>query len=323
MQLLELNKMSQGEALKMLKRIPDKSVQCIVTSPPYWAKRDYKVKGQIGMEITPQRYINRMMKIWKECWRVLKDNGVFWLNIGDTYQGGKGMNGASVAYSNAGKRLSKNATIATAPGIIRPNDRKQKGLKAKDLVGIPWMMAFALRKQGWYLRQENIWYKPNAHPESVKDRCTLAHESLFLFTKSRKYYYDYKAIQQPAKDSTIVRMQQNITDQKGSNRNPLKDNGPMKAVGNGEMANKKSVWTVPTIPFKEDHYATYPADLIRDCIKAGSRPGDTVLDPFGGAGTTAMVAEELERNWICIELSEKTCRIANRRLHRKFGMFKK
>lgn len=345
---LPINTILTGDALKTLKKLPSESVHCIVTSPPYWALRDYKVDGQIGQEETPQKYIRKMVKIFREARRILINDGVMFLNIGDTYFGGKGTNGATIAYSGLGNTINKKAPIATSPDTIRPNDRKQKGLKPKDLVGVPWRLAFALQADGWYLRQDIIWSKPNPMPESVTDRCTKSHEYIFLLSKSGTYYYDAYAIRTPAKQSSINRLNQDINNQAGSVRVPGKTNGPMKAVGkvdkqrgHGRLhagfnerwdnmttaeqmslgANKRSVWEVATYPFSEAHFATFPPELIIDCIKAGCPKEGIVLDPFIGAGTTGLVARKLGRKYIGIELNPEYVKMANGRLKKELGMF--
>ncbi len=342
-----MNTIYIGNALDKLKAIADGSVDCIVTSPPYWALRNYGMDEQIGMEETPDLFIKIMVDVFEEGRRILKDEGTLWLNMGDTYYGGKGVNGASVAYAGAENVLNSKALVATAPGTIRPNDRPIDGLKPKDLIGIPWMLAFALRNAGWYLRQDIIWSKPNPMPESVKDRCTKSHEYIFLLSKSKTYYFDQDAIRMPMKKSSELRLAQNIELQSGSGRVPGKTNGTMKAVVGGrkrdfsEMndfdpmfrkstnreyqpqltANKRSVWEIATRPFSEAHFATFPEALPAYCIKAGCPQGGVVLDPFFGAGTTGLVASKLGRNFIGIELNPEYVEIAKRRLGNELGVF--
>ena len=313
-----LNKIFEGDTLEVLKTFKDKSVNCIVTSPPYFGLRNYGKSGQIGLEATPELYVAKLVEVFNEGKRVLKDDGALWLNLGDSY-------------SRSGLNLG--------------DSYSRSGLKPKDLIGIPWMVAFALRSAGWYLRQDIIWHKPNPMPESVTDRCTKAHEYIFLLSKSPKYYFDNESIKTELKESTVKRLSQDIENQIGSNRVPGKTNGNMKAVGGrpngirpktkstfgnrgGELnglhsgkiyteptgANKRSVWTVNTKPYKEAHFATFPENLIVDCIKAGCPEGGIVLDPFMGAGTTAVVAEKLNRNWIGIELNRDYIDIAEKRL---------
>lgn len=331
------------DCLQGLKELPDCSVNCCVTSPPYYGLRDYGVDGQIGLEETPELYVQKMTEVFREVRRVLKDDGTMWLNLGDSYAGsGKGMN-SDGTHSKGGKQdTNKGTTIGNLRGAIVTNE-----LKPKDLIGIPWLVAFALRADGWYLRQDIIWHKPNPMPESVTDRCTKAHEYIFLLSKSARYYYDAEAIRQPVADATIQRMSQQVEYQVGSDRVPGKTNGNMKAVlkgrGSGnkerkpgtargcpegtgsnvcgsvpwkweETRNKRSVWTVTTKPFSEAHFATFPEDLIVPCIKAGCPEGGVVLDPFMGAGTTAVVAIKLMRRFIGFELNPDYCEMAERRI---------
>jgi len=286
-----------GDALAALGKVEDGTVQCCVTSPPYFGLRDYGHKGQLGLEKTPEEYVEKMVEVFREVRRVLRDDGTVWLNVGDTYarnpkkgQHKPGDPGKqSYIYDNGGGRAS-----STVSGDI----------PEKNIIGTPWMLAFALRADGWYLRQDIIWHKPNPMPESVRDRCTKAHEYLFLLTKNAKYFYDVDAVKEPVAESSKSRLaQKNLAGQAGSDRVPFKTNGPMKAVGNAETRNKRSVWTVTTRPFKGAHFATFPPDLIRPCILAGSKPGDLVLDPFLGSGTTAMVALEEGRAAVGGELN--------------------
>lgn len=354
-----INKIHQYNVSNIPWPLDDNSVDCCVTSPPYWALRNYGVAGQIGMEETPELYVQALVTVFEEVRRVLKPTGTCWINLGDTYYGGKGTNGASKAYLNNNNALNKKALIATSPGEIRPNDRKIEGLKPKDLVGIPWMIAFALRSAGWYLRQDIIWHKPNPMPESVSDRCTKAHEYIFLLSKSKQYYYDQGAILEPMTASSVNRLSQDIANQNGSDRahGGQKHNGPMKAcqpkgnrktfrgggkytnnqsfdnstivdnvsVGNKinetQLRNKRSVWSVATMPFPSAHFATFPEDLIVPCVKAGCPEGGTVLDCFMGAGTTALVARKLNRNFIGFELNPEYITIAENRLKKELGMF--
>ena len=257
--MLELNKIYNMDCLEGLKQLPDNSINCCVTSPPYFGLRDYGVEGQIGLEKTPEEYVAKMVEIFREVKRVLRDDGTLWLNLGDSYAGNcsQASNNGRAGFGNARERLV---------------NRKGEGLKPKDLVGIPWMVAFALRADGWYLRQDIIWHKPNPMPESVTDRCTKAHEYIFLLTKSQKYFYDREAIREdpkPGNDGTIRAIARDRS-------------GPVN-IGNGahmvervykeiKGANKRSVWTVATKPFKEAHFATFPPDLIKPCILAGTSP---------------------------------------------------
>lgn len=343
------NKIHKVDVLDGLKMLPSNSIHCVVTSPPYWGLRDYGVLGQLGLESTPEEYIAKMVLVFREIRRVLRNDGTLWLNIGDTYYGGKGANGASRTGMDGHEPINVDALISTQPGEFRPQDRPHPELKAKDLVGIPWELALALRKDGWYLRQDIIWSKPNPMPESIHDRCTKSHEYIFLLTKSRKYYYDQVSIMQPVKLSSQIRLQQDVANQTGSHRVPGKVNGTMKArssgnkarvpailrgvpSGNnknqaanvpwtGELANKKSVWVIPTMPYKDAHFATFPVKLIEDCIKAGTPAGGIVFDPFMGSGTTAIVASSLGRNFLGFELNPKYIKIAEKRINKELGLF--
>jgi len=293
----------QGDALETLKQMEDESINCCVTSPPYWGLRDYGVEGQIGLEKTPEEYVAKMVEVFGEVKRVLRDDGTLWLNLGDCYNGSGGAGGD---YSKGGLKEGQ----PKYPG------RKVATLKPKDLVGIPWMVAFALRADGWYLRQDIIWHKPNPMPESVKDRCTKAHEYIFLLTKSAQYYYDNEAIKEKAVSGTdvgILRSKKQATCNHPSILKRQKENIDSRTAGDGNR-NKRSVWTITTKPFKEAHFAVFPPELPEICIKAGCPEGGTVLDPFAGAGTTLYVAEQLGRNSIGIELNPDYCDIIRRRM---------
>lgn len=408
MELKELiNKIHEGDCRELLKQIPDESVNCVVTSPPYFGLRDYgtakweggevgcnhekvsasviekskststiqnhenngnklqnvyrdicgkcgatRIDKQIGLEETPDEYVFRLVEVFNEVKRILKNDGTIWLNLGDSYnQQGGPQNLNKISPNRDGGSNTQNGG----------NNRKLvSGLKSKDLIGIPWMVAFALRSAGWYLRQDIIWHKPNPMPESVTDRCTKSHEYIFLLSKADRYYFDHESIKQPLAFGSVLRLDQNIQEQNGSSRVPGKTNGNMKVVGKlrphgivrdrlldydskekelrpnvnrgefenesdlpgpHEKANKKSVWTVTTKPFSEAHFATFPQDLIVDCIKAGSRENDIILDPFIGAGTTAVVAKKLNRNFIGIELNPEYIKIAEKRLRKEIGLF--
>lgn len=278
-------------------------VQTCVTSPPYFGLRDYGHDGQLGLEQTPDEYIAAMVEVFRCVRELLADDGTLWLNIGDSYAGSWGSQGRE--YSGVGvsaisaRQVAASQRKASGTGTIR-----QPGIKPKDLIGIPWMLAFALRADGWYLRQDIIWHKPNPMPESVRDRCTKAHEYIFLLSKSERYFYDSNAIKEPVAANTVQRLAQpNLAEQVGSSRVPGKTNGNMKAVGDAVQRNRRSVWTVNTKPYKGAHFATFPTDLIKPCILAGSRPDDIVLDPFMGSGTTAAVAIQMGRQYIGCELN--------------------
>lgn len=273
--------------------------QTCVTSPPYYGLRDYGHNGQIGLEETPEDYIRAMVEVFRCVWDVLEDDGTLWLNLGDSYAGsGKGRN-ADGSHQEGGKQGTNKGTIV---GSLVATDAPN--CKPKDLIGIPWRVAFALQADGWYLRQDIIWHKPNPMPESVQDRCTKAHEYIFLMSKSQKYYFDNEAIAEPLAASSVARLAQpTLAQQAGSDRVPGKTNGNMKAVGSGETRNKRSVWTVTTKPYKGAHFATFPPDLITPCILAGAPAGGIVLDPFMGSGTTAAVAIANGRDYLGCELN--------------------
>ena len=294
-----------GSCLNVLPTLAAQSVHTCVTSPPYWGLRDYGVDGQFGLEATPDEYVDNMVAVFREVWRVLRDDGTLWLNLGDSYantgKGGGGRQG-NAWLDHGGKTTDCAGTFKYAP----------PGLKPKDLVGIPWRVAFALQADGWYLRSDIIWHKPNPMPESVTDRPTKAHEYIFLLSKSEWYYYDYKSIQEPA-----VVIGKTAEHQQGrASQHPRK--GDVAALSDhrrdaindtshdyGETRNRRSVWTVPTKPYPEAHFATFPPKLIEPCVLAGCPLGGTVLDPFMGSGTTAQVAQELGREWVGIELNEE------------------
>ena len=301
-------KILQGNCLETLSSLEEKSVNTCVTSPPYWGLRDYGNGDQLGQEETPEKFVESLVNVFREVRRVLRDDGTVWLNLGDSYNGSGGQ-------GTKPNIMSKEAAEGRGGKAIKVN-----GIKPKDLIGIPWRVAFALQADGWYLRQDIIWSKPNPMPESVTDRCTKAHEYIFLLSKSPKYYYDNEAIKEDSAESSKDRLNQDIKNQKGSSRVPGKTNGTMNAVG-GEKRNKRSVWAVATQSYSEAHFATYPPELIKPCILAGCPEGGTVLDPFGGSGTTAQVASNLNRNAILCELNPEYVEIAKGRLHDSLGMF--
>ena len=292
----------EGDSRDVLATLPSQSAQCCVTSPPYFGLRDYGNDGQIGLEATTDAYVAELVAVFREVRRVLKDDGTLWLNLGDSYAGsGKG---PSKSLSAEARDMTHTMHTAFVPD----------GLKPKDLIGIPWRVAFALQADGWYLRSDIIWHKPNPMPESVTDRPTKAHEYVFLLSKSARYFYDAAAIAEPATESTLARLAQpTLATQRGSDRVPGKTNGTMKAVGS-ETRNARTVWSITTQPFKGAHFATMPAELAERCIKAGSAAGDMVLDPFGGAGTTGLVADQLERDATLIELNPTYAAMARARI---------
>jgi len=301
----------------MMQTLPANSVQCCVTSPPYYGLRDYGNDGQIGLEDTPEAYIAKMVEVFREVKRVLRDDGTLWLNIGDSYWAGKGSNGSSKARATADERGYAQSS-GTVTMDTRPTDGKHDVIKPKDLIGIPWMLAFALRADGWYLRQDIIWHKPNPMPESVVDRCTKAHEYLFLLSKSQHYYFDHEAVKEPLAASSIPRLKQNIESQVGTTRanGGAKTNGNFKAVGDVENGtrNRRSVWSITTKPFKGAHFAVMPEALVEPCVLAGSKAGDTILDPFTGSGTVGVVSLWHGRSFVGTELNPEYVEIAEARI---------
>jgi len=258
----------EGDALTVLSRLPDESVSCIISSPPYWGLRDYNVPGQIGLEDTLPQFINRLVTVFTEAKRVLQPDGTLWLNIGDGYTSG------NRRYRAPDKKHHARA-MSVRPGT-------PEGLKPKDLLGVPWRLAFALQDDGWYLRSDIVWHKPNAMPESVRDRPTRAHEYLFMFSKSEQYRYDPVPI--------------------------------MEKTANGRLRNRRSVWNISTQPSRWSHIAAFPPELIEPCILAATRPDDFVLDPFFGSGTVGAVAQQLGRSFVGIELHQEYVAAAARRL---------
>ena len=298
-----------GDCLESLDYIPSGSVHTCVTSPPYFGLRDYGHDGQIGLEQTPAEFVAKLVDVFREVHRVLRDDGTLWLNLGDSYGavGGNTYAGFNQRWSGTGGAGSKQD--ATLAGVT---DRKiDTGMKPKNLLGIPWRVALALQADGWYLRQDIIWHKPNPMPESVRDRCTKAHEYIFLLTKSPRYYFDAAAIEEPAK-----------WERWGNQTENKKHSGTAKHLGGKTLAelpirdkkNRRSVWTVATKPFKGAHFATFPPDLIEPCILAGCPEGGVVLDPFGGAGTTGLVAKRNGRNAILCELNPDYAEMAKNRI---------
>jgi DNA modification methylase len=287
--------------------------QMCVTSPPYFGLRDYGHEGQIGLEQTPEEYIAAMVEVFRCVREVLADDGTLWVNIGDSYAANRSY---QVNSTKGGAKHSESQS-AGGKGATVPD-----GCKPKDLIGIPWLLAFSLRADGWYLRQDIIWHKPNPMPESVRDRCTKAHEYIFLLSKSDRYYFDAEAVAEPVAASTVERLSQaTLAQQIGSSRVPGKTNGNMKAVGDTEKRNRRSVWTVATRPYKGAHFATFPPALIEPCILAGSRHGDIVLDPFMGSGTTAQVALQYGRHYLGCELNPDYASLQQERIESEQTLF--
>lgn len=288
-----------GDCIASMKSLPDQSVHTCVTSPPYFGLRDYGMDGQIGLEDTPDAFVARLVKVFQEVRRVLRDDGTLWLNLGDSYAA----NRAYQVPSTRGGPKHGPGQSAGGKGSAVPD-----GLKQKDLIGIPWRVAFALQADGWYLRQDIIWHKPNPMPESVRDRCTKAHEYIFMLSKSPKYFYDHDAVKEPAVSTSAAKFTDGGKDkQRGHGRRHEGFNGryakKIAVEGIPETRNRRSVWTVSTKPFNGAHFATFPPDLIEPCIIAGAPVGGTVLDPFGGSGTTAGVALKHGRKAILCELN--------------------
>ena len=328
---MKLNTIIQGDCLEELKKLPKESIDCVITSSPYWGLRDYGVEGQIGLEKTPEEYVAKMVEIFREVKRVLKKEGTCWLNLGDSY--GSGSRKSLPPQTIAGHYRNE-------PG--QHNDRGKQGY-SKQLIGIPWRVAFALQRDGWILRQDIIWNKPNPMPESVTDRCTKSHEYIFLLTKSLKYYYDNEAIREPVQPCSIARLDRAISNKhKNINGAPgqpphtfspprpnkkykryEKSNAPHEFEGADHLVspfdpekgrNKRSVWTITTKPYSEAHFATFPEDLIIPMVLAGCPKEGIVLDPFIGAGTTGLVAKKFKRNWLGIELNPEYIKIAEERV---------
>jgi DNA modification methylase len=271
-----------GDNRQSLRRLPEKSVQVVVTSPPYWGLRDYGAEGQIGLEQSPDAYVEELCQVFDEVWRVLKDDGTVWLNLGDSYAS---MRDSKVTPDSL--RNGDGTKVAQGAANRNPKVLKEAGLKHKDLVGIPWRVAFALQARGWYLRSDIIWSKPNPMPESVRDRPTKSHEHIFLLTKNYKYYYDSEAIKEEAVDG---------------------------------LKNKRDVWPIQTKPFKGAHFAVYPPELVEPCVLAGSRIGDIVLDPFSGSGTTGVVAINNGRTYIGLELNPDYAHLSVDRIRDSTGV---
>jgi DNA modification methylase len=309
-----------GDCKLGLIELDAKSVNCCVTSHPYYGLRDYGNDGQIGLEETPELYVAKLVELFREVRRVLRDDGTLWLNLGDSYAGsGKGSNPDGTIHPAClnGKQGTHKGTIE---GIKKPQKAKEINLKPKDLIGIPWMVAFALRADGWYLRQDIIWHKPNPMPESVTDRCTKAHEYIFLLSKSQQYWYDADAI---AEKSIWAETDKRFVTGPSDGIKTKDGTYAMQSCGaynKSGYANKRSVWTVTTKPFSEAHFATFPEDLIIPCIKAGCHVGGIVLDPFMGAGTTGLVARKLGRDYVGFELNAEYVRIAEQRIIDAMGV---
>jgi len=306
-----MNQILLGDCLQTLKTLPDQSVHCCVTSPPYWGLRDYGHDGQIGQEQTPEAFVSALVAVFREVRRVLRDDGTCWVNLGDSYAndgkwgGSSGGKHAKALHGSSGVGRLKNTT----------------GLPPKSLIGIPWRVAFALQADGWYLRQDIIWHKPNPMPESVRDRFTKAHEYMFLLSKSDRYYFAQDAVKEPVSEDMARRAAAGHTRGQGkidASRNDAETVRPKKIIG--ATRNRRSVWTIPTQPFAGAHFATYPVALITPCILAGCPKGGVVLDPFMGAGTTAIAAVMNQRQYLGCELNPKYKDIAEKRIQDECGL---
>lgn len=324
-----------GDCLEQLRTMEADSVQCVVTSPPYWGLRDYGVPGQIGLERTPDEYVQRMVEVFREVRRVLRPDGTCWLNLGDCYATGAGKVGDAPGGGAQGARwrgdvdrirdhkrgyrrdrVANHYANAVGP-LTQPTRMPIPGLKPKDLVGIPWRVAFALQADGWWLRADIIWSKPNPMPESVRDRPTKSHEYLFLLTKAESYYYDRDAIAEPLlhpADSTSADMARAFSRRRATIPNPRQDSVRVEGDTRITLRNRRSVWTIATTPCPEAHFAAFPKEIPRICILAGTRRGDVVLDPFSGAGTTGVVALELGRSYVGCEIHPEYVEMSRRRL---------
>jgi DNA modification methylase len=309
-----------GDALDRLRTLPDGLARTCVTSPPYYGLRDYGMGGQIGLEASPEEYVARIVAVFGEVRRVLADDGTLWLNLGDSYAAERGgthqpaetLAGGKNGRTAGGERVNRDRH----DGFNPTRNAKGIGLKHKDLMGIPWMVAFALRSDGWYLRQEIIWHKPNPMPESVRDRCTKAHEHVFLLSKRPRYFYDADAIAEPATDPETIRGKspRHSTHPEGGFDGHRTRKGLDAPQSGRETKNARSVWSITPRPFPDAHFATFPIELPDRCIRAGSAAGDTVLDPFAGAGTTLLAARNLDRDAVGIEINPEYAAMARRRV---------
>ena len=307
----------QGDCVEQLQLMGDQSVHCCVTSPPYYGLRDYGIDGQIGLEDSPEQYIERLVGVFREVRRVLRDDATVFLNLGDSYAANRGYQVTDTKHTNVGN--NHGATVPT-------------GYKPKDLLMIPARVALALQADGWYLRSDIIWAKPNPMPESVTDRPTSAHEHIFLLAKSQTYYYDADAIREPHSEVSLARAGRNRFGGKYQGADPAEHgqvkmganygpNGNPDKISSPAGRNRRNVWTVATQPLKSAHFATFPPKLIEPCVLAGCPEGGTVLDPFAGAGTTLLVADRLNRHGIGIELNPEYCHLARKRLQDDCPLF--
>lgn len=304
-----------GDALSVLRTLPSESVHCVVTSPPYYGLRDYGHDGQIGLEATPDAYLTELVVVFREVRRVLRSEGTLWINLGDSYAGGGNGGGGSFAKDNARNAANVDKNFAMRRGALR----YPTGFKTKDRMMIPARTALALQADGWWLRDEIIWHKPNPMPTSTRDRTTPAHEMLYMFAKSARYYYDMDAVKEPAVSSNRKKWTDGVSDkQRGHGRRHAGFNGRyaerIRRAGAPSHRHPRSVWSIPTRPFKDAHFATFPPDLARPCILAGCPPNGVVLDPFFGSGTVGVVAEMQMRDFVGIELNPTYADMAWRRI---------
>ena len=302
-----MNNLLIGDCRNILPTLEAKSVQCVVTSPPYYKLRDYDVEEQIGQEDTVEEYVKNLVDVFREVKRVLKDDGTLWLNLGDSYAGSGKARTKEGTSANIGKRYKQSTHKGSLQG--RGHKTPLSGwLKPKDLIGVPWRVAFALQEDGWYLRQDIIWHKPNVMPESVKDRCTKSHEYIFLLSKHKDYYFDAEAIKEPAvsikgNNKTFRNGGVYTKGQSYFNSKKIEAETHGNKPNESGKRNKRDVWTIPTHPYKGAHFAAFPLKLVIPCVLAGTREGDVILDPFFGSGTVAEAAALLNRNWLGIDIN--------------------
>jgi DNA modification methylase len=305
-------KLMCGDAIEKLRTLQDNSINTCVTSPPYYGLRDYGIDGQIGLEETPEEYITKLVGVFREVKRVLCNDGILWVNIGDSY------NSSAAGNKNpSGIVQTKIWGTEGQKSIVQTGKRLIHGCKPKDLIGVPWMLAFALRADGWYLRQDIIWAKNNPMPESVKDRCTRSHEYIFMLTKNKKYWFDHEAMQEPT-----ATYDENIRDRDHTKLNNTPGRSRMAGLkrNNYKTRNKRDVWRVGVCStVKEAHFAVFPKELVEPCILAGCPEGGWVLDPFNGSGTTGIVATQNKRNYIGIDLNPEYIEITKRRIEKEIG----
>lgn len=309
-----------GDALTELKKLKSESVDCVVTSPPYFRMRDYDVEGQIGLENSPEEYVEKLVEVFREVKRVLKENGVLWINIGDSYAGSWGNQGRK---DERGEQREINGEMKQDfEGYGELSEQKNTAswvndhpyLKPKDLIGVPWMLAFALQKDGWYLRQDIIWNKLNPMPESVTDRCVKCHEYVFLLSKSKKYHFNHKVIRERSTHAHEAKYDNGLDGHGGGVSHEGQGSSTRKFGADPTLRNKRSVWSVATKGFKLAHFATFPPKLIEPMILAGCPVDGVVLDPFFGAGTVGVVCKGIGRNYIGIELNKEYCEMAQKRI---------